>query len=50
MLWFLWDLPAIKCTEIFVHAKNCILLVLLYMQTHVTFKLGENAFRSPLKI
>lgn len=50
MLWYLWGLPAVKCEETFVHTKNCILLVLLYVENRVAFKLGENAFRSPLKI
>lgn len=50
MLRYLWGLPAVKCKEIFVHTKNCIFFVLLYVENHVTFELGENAFRSPLKI
>lgn len=50
MLWYLWGLPAVKSKEIFVHTKNCILFVLLYVENHVTLEPGENAFRSPLKM
>lgn len=45
----LWDLPAVKCEEIFGQTEKCI-LVLLCVENGVGFKAGENAFRRPLKV